>query len=259
MLASLALTAALGAAALPAPSSATWPQVIELRQYKIIPGRRDDMIAVFESHLIEGQERVGMQVLGTFRDLDSPDRFTWLRGFSSFVERAPALQAFYTGSDWLAYRGQANPLLEDNDNVLLLKPASPRLGSRKRAVPATAGSDRGVLVVTIHYLWKDPSEGFTHFFESELAPALARHGLDVQGAFVPERTPNDFPRLPVRQHENVFVWFAYVPDTNAHASAWKALEENPEWSASLKAALGNHEERARQVLRLAPTSASAIP
>ena len=41
-----------------------------------------------------------MRILGTFRDLDDPDQFVWLRGFADLASRAPALEAFYTGSIW---------------------------------------------------------------------------------------------------------------------------------------------------------------
>ena len=54
--------------------------VIELRQYTLHPGRRDDLIALFEREFVEPQEALGIAVLGTFRDLDAPDRFVWLRG-----------------------------------------------------------------------------------------------------------------------------------------------------------------------------------
>ena len=64
------------------------PSVLELRQYTLHPGRRDDLIALFEREFIEPQEAAGIAVLGTFRDLDAPDRFVWLRGFADMPARA---------------------------------------------------------------------------------------------------------------------------------------------------------------------------
>jgi len=55
------------------PSSA-WP-IVELRQYTLHPGQRDVLIALFEAEFVESQEDVGMKIVGTFRDLDNPDRF----------------------------------------------------------------------------------------------------------------------------------------------------------------------------------------
>src|SRR5262245_51144560 len=82
--------------------------VIELRDYTLHPGRRDELIALFEREFIESQEALGMRVLGTFRDLDRPDHFVWLRGFRDLAARAPALSEFYGGPVWRAQRQAAN-------------------------------------------------------------------------------------------------------------------------------------------------------
>jgi hypothetical protein len=42
-------------------------RVVELRHYTLKPGRRDDLMALFERHFPEGQEQYGMQILGPFR------------------------------------------------------------------------------------------------------------------------------------------------------------------------------------------------
>ena len=55
--------------------------IVELRQYTLHPGRRDDLIGLFERELIEPQEAAGMALVGQFRDLADPDRFVWLREF----------------------------------------------------------------------------------------------------------------------------------------------------------------------------------
>lgn len=47
--------------------------VVELRQYTLLPGRRDELIDVFDRELVETQEACGMTVLGQFRDEDRPD------------------------------------------------------------------------------------------------------------------------------------------------------------------------------------------
>jgi hypothetical protein len=236
--------------------------VVELRQYKIFAGKRDRMIAVFDGKLIEGQEEVGMRLLGQFRDLDDPNRLTWMREFSSMEARERALTAFYTGPVWKAHRGEANPLIDVSDNVLLLRPAvadlaltTPPASARTKigSQPASAG----LLIATIYYLWKDPAEGFTTFFQSRLAPELAGAGLPVLGAYVSEPTPNNFPRLPIREHEKVFVWFTRASDESAYEKARANLDVRLS-SGSLGAELADHQERQAQVLRLAPTSRSLL-
>ena len=71
--------------------------VVELRQYTLKPGALEKLVSVFEEHFIEGQERTGMRILGQFRDLSSPNRFVWLRGFSTMEARRQALSDFYSG------------------------------------------------------------------------------------------------------------------------------------------------------------------
>ena len=69
--------------------------IVELRQYTLRPGRRDDLIGLFETDLIAPQEAAGMALVGQFRDVDDPDRFVWLRGFPDMRARAEALGRFY--------------------------------------------------------------------------------------------------------------------------------------------------------------------
>jgi hypothetical protein len=253
------LSLAGGAPAQTAPSA---HPVLELRQYKIVAGRRDAMIALFERHFVESQEAIGARLVGQYRDLDDPDRFIWIRDFASMESRGRSLNDFYSGPVWQANRAAANAMLEDNDNVLLLRPASPGSGfapaSGPRAAvdaPAPAG---GLVIATIHYLWKDPAEGFAAFFRDRLAPAYASAGLPVLASYVTETEPNNFPQLPVRQHEKIFVWFTRVADQAAYDRARATLAAAPEWRQSLALQLDDFEERAPQILRLAPTPRSLL-
>jgi quinol monooxygenase YgiN len=233
------------------------PQVIELRQYKIAPGRRDAFVALFEREFVETQEAVGMGLAGQFRDLDDPDRFVWIRTFADMPSREQGLNAFYFGPVWKAHRDEANPMLDDNDNVLLLRPATPGRGFRPtppRAAPGAPPPPAGLVVATIYYLWKDAGDGFTATFDARLRPELEAAGLPVLAAFTPEPTPNNFPRLPVRQAEKLFVWFTRADSPAAYAAAVKRLAARPGFAA----AMGTQLERPAQVLRLAPTPRSAL-
>jgi hypothetical protein len=40
---------------------------------------------------VENQARVGMRIIGRFRDLDDPNRFVGLRGFDTMATRGPLL------------------------------------------------------------------------------------------------------------------------------------------------------------------------
>ena len=150
--------------------------VIELRQYEMQPGRRDELITLFEREFITTQEAVGLQVLGTFRDADAPDRFVWLRGFADMATRLAGLQAFYGGPVWQQHRTAANATMVDSDNVLLLQPLA-------GAWPAADTGLWHALICPLKTPW----------------PAVGAAALPVDAAwFATHPQPNNFPTLPVR-------------------------------------------------------------
>src|SRR6185437_1104425 len=85
------MTSLAGPLSVPVPSvramTAIADRVVELRQYTLVPGRRDELIELFDRELIETQEKCGMRILGQFRDLDEPDHFVWLRSFADLPSR----------------------------------------------------------------------------------------------------------------------------------------------------------------------------
>ena len=193
--------------------------VIELRQYRMKPGRRDTLIDLFEREFIESQEIHGMSLLGQFRDLDAPGHFIWMRGFESMPARKAVLEDFYGGPVWQAHREAANATLADNDDVLLLKPpvAAARLNLPPRQ---SVGADLGpasLIGVTIQALDGAPGPDFADQFEAEVRPALEAAGASVAGWMITETAENSFPQLPVREGEHVLVWIGRFADAAAQA------------------------------------------
>jgi hypothetical protein len=203
------------------PNTATWCPVVELRQYALHAGRREDLIDLFDNEFLQPQEVVGLTVMGQFRDLEDPDSFLWLRGFAGMEIRPTALSKFYDGPVWRANRDRANATMIDSDNVLLLRPARPNSGFPEVArpdgpTPLERDETNGLLSATIYYL-KRPAEGaFVDFFESQLAPVLRRAGASVAAYYTTEPSPNNFPRLPVRENEPVLAWFSRFTDPAAY-------------------------------------------
>lgn len=225
--------------------------IVELRQYKLEQGKRDQFITLFEKYFIESQEQLGMRLAGQFRDMDDHNRFTWIRTFSDMISREASLKAFYYGPVWQKHRDSANPLLLDNDNVLLLKPAWPDSGFEIRQRQPAACKGQPVFA-TIHYLWKDPADGFSNYFRNTVEPKMREVGLPLLGAYVTEHRENTFPRLPVRQGEKVFVVFTQAPNLEAYSTQWKSIH------STIGTQLADYEERSPQLLRLSPTERSTI-
>jgi quinol monooxygenase YgiN len=230
--------------------------VIELRQYRMKPGKRDDLIDLFEREFVESQEAHGMSLLGQFRDLDAPGHFVWMRGFESMAARKAALEGFYGGPVWQAYREAANATLADNDDVLLLKPpaAAARLDLPPRQAAGTDPEPASLIGVTIQALDGPPDPDFTGRFEAEVRPALEAAGASVLGWMVTESAENSFPRLPVREGEPVLVWIGRFADAAAYADHLIRAER-----AGLGDGFGAVSRRGViQRLRLAPTARSRL-
>jgi hypothetical protein len=177
-------------------------RVVELRQYQLHPGRREELIALFDTYLVEPQELAGMHVIGQFRDLDRPDRFVWFRGFPSVAARAPALTRFYVeGEAWARHRDAANATMVDSDDVLQLRPVSgaPIL-CRAGGPEADSRDEADGVQVTILPL-AAPADAARVW--ADVKPALA--GVPVLGVLATEPAANEFPRLPVREDAAVLV------------------------------------------------------
>jgi hypothetical protein len=242
-------------------SDRTCCPVVELRQYTLVHGECETLIALFEREFIEAQEATGMTVIGQFRDLNNPDRFVWLRGFADMISRARQLEEFYGGPVWKIHREAANATMIDSDNVLLLRPASWSFGFHlERAKRPPIGSTtirQDLLVATIYHLGKTVGADFAAFFERELHPCLTKAGVSVLASFVTERHPNTFPRLPVRENTNVFVWFARFLDRKVYEKCAAAIGESmreKETAEKLAAMIVDQPE----ILMLGPTARSLL-
>ncbi len=207
--------------------------VLELRQYTLKSGQRDVLIDLFEREFIEAQEALGIDIVGTFRDLDRPDRFVWIRGFADMPSRARALPAFYFGPVWQAHRDAANATMVDSDNVLLLRPADADAGFATPASPrapiGTTERPSSRVLATIYSFPKQPSAEFVHFFDAEIAPVLAEAGAPPIARLETETAENNFPRLPVRAGDHVFIWFARFDSADALATFDARLAASVPW------------------------------
>ena len=241
-------------------SQSTYSPIVELRRYTLHPGRRAELIEIFDREFVETQESVGIQVIGQFYNLDDPDQFVWLRGFNEMSAREKSLHAFYSGPIWKTHRDAANATMIDSDNVLLLRLVHPTSGfSFKNGNRPPRGSRRvrdGFVAVTIYYFNKPPTSDFINYFENTIHPELMESDISVLSYFVTEDSPNTFPELPVREGEHVFVWFAGFQDQDAYKSCLAKLRESTLWNNEIAKFLKKHVQGKPEVLRLTPTPRS---
>ena len=190
-------------------------EVVELRQYTLHPGQRDVLSDLFMRHFVDGQEAVGMTILGVYHDLDRPDRFVWLRSFPDMAARRTALTRFYFESEvWRTHAAAANATMVDSSDVLLLRPLTDiHLPRAPR------------LVATIH--------------------PLTGHVPDVDAVVRLETDPteNDFPQLPVRTDGPKLVWINAFQTDEAQRAYLDDLGLPREWSMRLAPAPDPRERR----------------
>jgi NIPSNAP len=235
--------------------------ILELRQYTLRPGQRDVLINLFDREFVETQEDVGMPILGQFRDLDRPDRFVWLRGFHDMPSRAHGLASFYGGPVWKAHNAEANATMVDSGNVLL-RPVTEHSGFPAPSAPrppigSTTPPPSRVLT-TIYYRDHPFDEAFMDVFEQELRPVLVETGATPLACFQTEYAENNFPGLPVRTGENVFVWFACFPSQAHLSDHLHRLDRSDRWRDRALPTLSAMLISAPEQLRLAPTARSLL-
>lgn len=223
---------------------------IELRQYAMKPGRRDELITLFEREFVETQEAAGIRLIGLFHDLDRPDRFVWMRGYPDQAAREPALDAFYSSNHWLTHRAAANASMISSDDVLLLRPLSPDVAPDVSApIPTGEQPGRGVVVLGVHRL-DGPDDPLAAAFRTDLTQALAGAGLAVEATLITDATPNSFPRHPVREGEWVLVWLSSQPVVQTADAALARARADPRLAPLFATTL--------QLMRLQPTARSRL-
>ncbi|MGH7918882.1 MAG: NIPSNAP family protein [Candidatus Dormibacteraceae bacterium] len=90
--------------------------VVEVRNYRTKPGAREEFLAVFAQRGVPALRDSGISVLGPLRDLENPNRFSWLRAFPSLEDRERMRDAFYDSPVWKdELESLLMPLLESYD------------------------------------------------------------------------------------------------------------------------------------------------
>jgi hypothetical protein len=145
----------------------------------------------------------------------------------------------------------------DSSNALLLKPARDGAGfviDRARRSPVGSTTSPATLVVAVICPFaKPPDSTFVDVFDRRVRPAFEKAGGRTLGYFVTDSSPNNFPALPLREGEQIFIWFTAFA-TEGQAAAHLASDE---WGA-ISRELSPRLSGAPEILRLSPTSRSAL-
>ncbi len=215
--------------------------IFELRQYTLKGGAREAFTRLFGQYFVTPQNEVGSHVRAVFRDLDDPDRFVWIRGFAGMEARKTALETFYFGPVWQAHRDEANAMIVDSDNVLLLK-----------RVSGLIGPETGLVRISIHPLGGVDPAAFAVFFETRMRPRIEAAGGIVSATLITETAANSFPRLPVRD-QPVFLWISHFRDEAAEQAFTGKFASAGGWRDGIAESLLPALMQKPEILRLVPS------
>jgi heme-degrading monooxygenase HmoA len=97
--------------------------IIEMRTYKLRPGKRAEFLEIFRSRSVPAHDEIGMKILGPFLSIEDPDTFFFMRGFPDLASREPMKAKFYEGELWKQeLENVLMPMIEKYDVVLVDDP-----------------------------------------------------------------------------------------------------------------------------------------
>lgn len=223
-------------------------QLVEFRNYRLVPGGFDAFVEHFEDHFLESQEALGMDIVGQFRVVDDPERFVWIRRFREPSSRGASLAEFYEGPVWKEFGPRANELMVEYNDVYLLTPDDSAPAFATDHVPHAARDGRAVeptSTVVAALFDRRRATALGQEMAQAMHAALSRR-LEVSdlGRLVTADVQNDYPRLPIRK-DVVALWL--LSDEGGYGAAVATAEE-----------VGQETELPMRTLRLAPTARSSL-
>ena len=74
--------------------------LIELREYTVRPGKRDEWVKMMEEEIIPFQIQNGITVLGSWIVEDDEGLYIWMRRFEDEEDRKKKYEAVYESDHW---------------------------------------------------------------------------------------------------------------------------------------------------------------
>jgi len=91
----------------------------ELREYRTLPGQREDWVRFMEEEIIPFQVSKGMVILGSFVGEEEDDLYVWIRRFESEEERENLYAAVYESDKWVNEIGPKIPEMMDRSKIVV--------------------------------------------------------------------------------------------------------------------------------------------
>lgn len=91
----------------------------ELREYRTLPGQRENWVKFMEEEIIPFQVSKGMVIVGSFVGEEEDDLYIWVRRFNSEEDREALYEAVYQSDRWLNDIGPKVPEMLDRDKIVV--------------------------------------------------------------------------------------------------------------------------------------------
>ena len=91
----------------------------ELREYRTLPGERENWVNFMEEIIIPFQVSKGMVILGSFIGQEEDDLYIWIRRFEDEAEREELYEAVYESDVWKNDIAPKIPSMMDRSKIVV--------------------------------------------------------------------------------------------------------------------------------------------
>ena len=91
----------------------------ELREYRTMPGQRENWVRFMEEQIIPFQSGKGMIIVGSFVGQEEDDLYIWIRRFESESERERLYKVVYESDTWKNEIAPKIPEMMDREKMVV--------------------------------------------------------------------------------------------------------------------------------------------
>ena len=91
----------------------------ELREYRTMPGQRENWVRYMEEKIIPFQSSKGMVIVGSFVSPDEDDLYVWIRRFEDAADKERLYEAVYESDTWKNEIAPKIPDMMDREKIVV--------------------------------------------------------------------------------------------------------------------------------------------